>query len=309
MAGSTAAHTAVKRELLVRYLDAWAPVALHGARRATFLLGYGATVDDLAVEALRVFGEFADLLARHKLTVVVLGPDTDALAGSLDAVRQEMGAPPGLIVRPVTGPLDTVRDELAATGAFSGPVLAYLDMAGGPAPSLDIVTAVARSKAGEVLVAMDPLDAPELDRLRKALHKAGFGHVTHVELVDNTGDAQLLVYATASAKNADRFKDALWAVDEYAGVRYRDPRDREHALLDISLSPHLGPLRRALLDRVSEVGECSAADLREYAVAETVYRAADATKVLTALAGSGAISREPSRGRLTPETRIRPATT
>lgn len=307
MAASAAALAAVKRELLVRYLDAWAPAALHGARRATFLVGYAVAADDSAVAALRVFGEFADLLARHKLTVVVLAPDSDALAGSLAAVRQELGAPPGLAIRPVTGPLDAVRDELAATGAIGGAVFAYLDTAGGPAPALDAVTAVARSKAGELLVSMDPLSADEVDRYRKSLRKAGFGYLTHVELVDDTGTAQLLVYATTSAKNADRFKDALWAVDEYAGIRYRDPRDREQALLDISLSPPLGPLRRALVDRLTEVGECSVADLRDFTANETVYRATDATKVLTALAGSGAIVREPGKGRLTPETRIRSA--
>jgi hypothetical protein len=307
MAGSAAAHTAVKRELLVRYLDAWAPAALHGARKATFVLGYAVTADDSAVAALRVFGEFTDLLARHKLTVIVLAPDSDDLAGPLDAVRQELGAPPGLAVRPVIGPLDAIRDELAATGGLAGAVFAYLDTAGAPAPSMDAVMAVARSKAGEVLVTMDPLDGPDVDRYRKTMRKTGFEHVTHVELVDDTGAAQLLVYATTSARNADRFKDALWAVDEYAGVRYRDPRDREHSLLDISLSPSLGPLRRALLDRVAQVGECTAADLREYTVTETVYRAADATKALTALAGSGAVTREPSKGRLTPETRFRPA--
>jgi hypothetical protein len=307
MAGPAAAHTAVKRELLVRYLDAWAPAALHGARKATFVLAYAVAADDSAVAALRVFGEFADLLARHKLTVIVLAPDSDGLAGPLDAVRQELGAPPGLAVRPVIGPLDAVHDELAATGGTAGAVLAYLDTAGGAPPSLDTVTAVARSKAGEVLVTMDPLAPPEIDTYRRALRKAGFQHVTHVELVDTAGAAQLLVYATTSARNAERFKDALWAVDEYAGVRYRDPRDREHSLLDISLSPSLGPLRRALLDRVAQVGECTAADLREYTVTETVYRAADATKALTALAGAGAVTREPSKGRLTPETRIRRA--
>ena len=30
----------VKRELLVRHLEAWAPAALHRARRATYVHGY-----------------------------------------------------------------------------------------------------------------------------------------------------------------------------------------------------------------------------------------------------------------------------
>ncbi len=49
--------------------------------------------------------------------------------------------------------------------------------------------------------------------------------------------AQLLVFATTSGKSLEGFKDALWAVDEYAGVRYRDPGDPERHLIDISLTP------------------------------------------------------------------------
>jgi len=47
--------------------------------------------------------------------------------------------------------------------------------------------------------------------------------------------------------------------------------------------------------------------LRDYAVAETVYQAADATRVLTALIASGALARTPDRGRITAETVIRMA--
>lgn len=53
-------HTAVMRELLVRYLDAWTPAVLRSHRRATYV---AAGRDDFAGYALRVFGEFADRLA------------------------------------------------------------------------------------------------------------------------------------------------------------------------------------------------------------------------------------------------------
>ncbi|MDT5023959.1 MAG: hypothetical protein QOE61_385, partial [Micromonosporaceae bacterium] len=80
----SSAHAAVKHELLVRCLDAWTPAALHGHKRVTYVdcSSDGAS----AAAALRVFGEFADLLERHTLTMV----------GFLSAVP---GAPPGLAVR------------------------------------------------------------------------------------------------------------------------------------------------------------------------------------------------------------------
>src|SRR6266536_5032025 len=97
-------HTAVLRELLVRYLDAWTPTVLRSHKRATYVdTGRG----DFAVQALRVFGEFADLLAGHELDVVLLRA---ADLGEL---------PAGLSVRTVEDP-----DELTVVG----PMLAHLDV-------------------------------------------------------------------------------------------------------------------------------------------------------------------------------------
>ena len=98
---------------------------------------------------------------------------------------------------------------------------------------------------------------------------------------------ELLVFATTSGKSLEAFKDTLWAVDEYAGVRYRDPGDPERHLIDISLTPHPGPLRRELLGHLAEVGEATVTELRTFALTETVYRAADATRVLHALLTPG----------------------
>ena len=49
------AHATVKRELLVRYLDAAVPVVLHGTRRFTYAEGY-VDGDASAVAAVQLFG-------------------------------------------------------------------------------------------------------------------------------------------------------------------------------------------------------------------------------------------------------------
>jgi hypothetical protein len=46
------------------------------------------------------------------------------------------------------------------------------------------------------------------------------------------------------------------------------------------------------------------ADLRRYALVETVYRATDVVPVLTAMVAAGAVRREPAKGRLTAEALI-----
>ena len=98
----------------------------------------------------------------------------------------------------------------------------------------------------------------------------------------------------------------MWAVDEYAGVRYRDPRDPEGHLIDISLRPHPGPLRRELLAHLASVGEASVTDLRQFTVSETVYRAADTNQVVATLLKAGQVTRAPEGGRLTGDVVIAP---
>src|SRR5690606_31419957 len=115
-----------------------------------------------------------------------------------------------------------------------------------------------------------------------------------------------LIFATSAEKALEKFKDELWALDEYAGIRYRDPSDPEQTLLDISLQPNLRPLRRALLARVSQDGGGSLADLRKWVVHATIYRAVDATKAVQALVAAGEVERSPASGRLSPSTVIRP---
>ena len=138
----------------------------------------------------------------------------------------------------------------------------------------------------------------DLDGYRADLRTAGFPLVTAVELATGEEPGELLVYATTLGKNLEAFKETLWAVDEFAGVRYRDPGDPERHLIDISLNPHPGPLRRELLAHLAEVGEATVTELRTFALTETVYRAADATRVLHALLTAGSVTRRPEQGRL-----------
>jgi hypothetical protein len=279
----------VKQELLVRYLDAWTPAALHHARRVTYVDGYPSR--PAVAAATGVFAEFADVLAGHPLTVVLAGGDAQGDLGEL---------PAGLEVRAAAG--DLVAD-LTAARALATPIFAYLDT-GRHAPMADLLTALGGSRAGETLVALDPQADPE--EFRRSLLAAGFRYAVVVELVDNANAAERLFFATSAVRSLERFKDALWAVDEYAGVRYRDPRGADHPPLDISLEPHVGPLRRALIAYLAADGGAAVtvARLREYALSDTLYRPADVNRALQPLLTAGQVTREPARGRLTPQTLI-----
>ncbi|GAA4472610.1 hypothetical protein [Phytohabitans houttuyneae] len=273
------------RELLVRYLDAWTPGAVHGARGATFAYGWAGAPDEATAEAaLRVFAEFADRLRGRRLAVVLVGPSTAAVAARLDAVQAELGTPPELGVYPVEGPLDErLPAALKAAGAAGAPLLAFLDGAG-PAS----LAAAGTGKPAEVLLVSGTGGQPA----------APMPLTAHVDLVAGDGGARLVTFATTAGKGLEAFKNALWAVDEYAGVRYRDPRDPEGHLLDISLSPHPGPLRREILAHLGSAGARTVTQLREFTLTQTVYRASDTVRVLNALLAAGTVTRDPDRGRL-----------
>ncbi|BCB73614.1 hypothetical protein GCM10022251_65740 [Phytohabitans flavus] len=275
------------RELLVRYLDAWTPGAVHGARGATFAYGWSDTPDEATAEAaLRVFAEFADRLRGRRLAVVLVGPAVGSLGARMDAVQAELGTPPELSVHFVEGPLDErLPVALKAIGAAGAPLLAFLDGAG-PAS----LAAAGAGKPAEVLL---------VSGTGLALPSPPMPLTAHVELVaDAGGDARLVTFATVAGKGLEAFKNALWAVDEYAGVRYRDPRDPEGHLLDISLSPHPGPLRRELLAHLRAAGPRTVTELRHFTLTQTVYRASDTVRVLHALLAAGTVTRSPDRGRL-----------
>jgi hypothetical protein len=284
--------TDLKREVLVRHLETWAPAALHRARRATYAHGYAdADGGALAEAALRVFAEQSDLVRGRELTMIAVGEQVSGVAARLEAVR---GLEAGLSVHTVAGGIGALGVALKAAAASRVPLLGFLDAATATeAPGDAAIAALAAGKPAEILMTL----AADAAGYRPMLRAAGFPLVTAVEMSDGTTE-QLLVFATAAGKSLEAFKETMWAVDEFAGVRYRDPGDPERHLIDISLSPHPGPLRRELLQHLTTNGPATVTELRTFALTETVYRAADATRVLQALLTAGAVTRDPPAGRL-----------
>jgi hypothetical protein len=271
---------AVTRELLVRCVDTWAPGNLHTPHGAAFLYASARGLDhDAAEAAVRAFGEFSDRL-RGRLTLLFVAPGVEPLRERLANVQREFGTPAELAVHVVPG--GNIGAVLKAAGAAGGALLAMVD------DSVDT-----NFKAAVVL---RTAPAGTWSTQRAALHAAGLDLTAGVELVD--GAEELLVgFGTRSAKSLEAFKGELWALDEYAGVRYRDPRDPEGHLMDIALEPNPGALRREILQRLRS-GDLSVTELKRFALTDTVYRAADAQKVIAALLSSGALRRTPGEGRL-----------
>ncbi|GAB2618094.1 hypothetical protein Aab01nite_31720 [Paractinoplanes abujensis] len=287
---SSEAIAQIKRELLVRHLEAWAPAALHRARRVIYVHGYA---DATADAAMRVLAEQSDLVRGRELTMLAIGDDLGEIGPRLSAIAGQSGAGAGLAVHTIPGATEKMLPVgLKAVGAQRVPLLGFLDAANAhepPAPAT--VAALAAGKPAEVLLILPPGSGADS-------YRTGWPLFTQVELADSDEPGELLVFGATGGKSLESFKEALWAVDEFAGVRYRDPGDPDRHLIDISLTPHPGPLRRELLAYLERTGSRTVTELRTFALTETVYRAADATRVLHTLVDAGTVAREPSHGRL-----------
>jgi hypothetical protein len=250
-------HLAAKKELLVRYLDAWLPAALHGHKRVCLVCVTAST--DLIAAMSDVLTELSDLLEGHELTVVSRLPMTTLVGVSVtDSWSPQLGLP-----------------------------LAFLD---GSDELLDSVIAV----KGATVLAFLP-QAREL--------ALPFTCVAH--LVASDGAQETLLFGASSEKALEKFKEELWALDEFAGVQLRDPADPE--LLDIGLQAHLGPLRRILGARLAAVGAAPVSELRTFTARHTVYQSADAVRALHAMVAAAEARRSPTAGRLSATTIIEPA--
>ncbi|GAB3155700.1 hypothetical protein GCM10027290_52360 [Micromonospora sonneratiae] len=306
--------TTVKHELLARQLDGWAPAALRRSRRATFAQVRGGPDDGTAEAAIRVFARHTELLRGRRLTVLALAAPADDLAVRLGADQATL--PPEVSVHLVTGDAERLPVALRAASASGAPILGYLDAATGPAPSLGALAAVAGGRPGEVLLVLGSQARAELDH-RRVLAEAGFPLVADVELVDGVaatrpvdggGLPQLVVFATTLGRSLDAFKNDLWAVGEGTGARYRDPQDPEAQSVDISPSPQTDPLCRELLSELVRLGPCSVTELRQFTVANTIYRASDTLRAITAMLAAGRVTRTPESGRLAGDVIIEPTT-
>lgn len=271
----------VTRELLVRYLDTWAPGNLHSAHGATFLHASAGALDQESAEAaLRALAEFGDRL-KGRLTLLFVAPGADALQRRLEELQRELGTPAGMAVHVVAG--TNVEAVLKAAGAVAGSLLAVVD---------DAIVQNLKAAAAVLLTA----PAGTWSTQRAQLARLGLELTAGVELVDG-GDELLVGFGTRSAKILEAFKSEMWALDEYAGVRYRDPGDPQGQLMDISFEPNPGVLRREILQRLRG-GDMTVTELKHFALTGTVYRASDAQKVIAALLHSGAVTRRPEGGRL-----------
>ncbi|MCM0678831.1 hypothetical protein NCC78_29785, partial [Micromonospora phytophila] len=200
--------------------------------------------------------------------------------------------PPEVAVHLMPGGPARLPVALKAAGAAGAPTLSYVDDPTAVDPA--VLTAATAGRPAEALFVTAPGAAA-----RDALTGAGFSLATEVDLVPADGSpARRLAFATGSDRSLETFKETLWAVDEFGGVRYRDPADPAGRLLDIALDPEPGPLRRELLAELARSGPRTVTELRRYALTATVYRSADAVRALTGLLTAGEVTRDPEHGRL-----------
>jgi hypothetical protein len=284
---------AIKRELLVRHLEAWAPAALHRGRRVAYVHGYADADDGAAAEdAVRALADQPDLARGRELSMVAVGADLGPIEQRLKRAQQEAGAPAGFAVHTISGGTDArLEVGLKALGAQRVPLLGYLDASASEPPARATVAALTTGKPAEVLLIL-PAAASA------GAYRDGWPLFTEVEMATGDEAGPVLAFGTTSGKSLEAFKDALWSVDEFAGVRYRDPGDPDRHLIDISLTPHPGPLRRELLAHLASGGPATVTDLKTFALTETIYRAADAVRLLHTLIDSGTVTRKPEHGRL-----------
>lgn len=218
---------------------------------------------------------------------------------------------------------------LAMQGITDGPIFANLDGWGVDSP-MSMVRQIGRMRSAEVLITFKPdwfwrfVNAPDLtagDRVfgdptwreiansgagdeRKKnlvghyldqLKQAGFPYHLTFELIDEGGHGIFLVYGTSNTLGVEKMKEAMWKVDTVQGQRFRDPRDVHQLALDLGEGPDLRLLRQQLLEIISKRGVVSVADLKDYALLETLYRPPHAVDAVDHLVSEGLVLRTPGR--------------
>jgi three-Cys-motif partner protein len=215
---------------------------------------------------------------------------------------------------------------LTSQKAWHRPVLAVLDTWGG-AVSFDLVKRIADNPGSEVIITMQPQyfarfavadgvthgdgvfgnkrwravneqppgakDRWLLQRYRHTIKAAGFPFVLDFELIDKRGQSLFLIFGTTHRKGLIKMKEAMWEVDDVAGVGYRDPRDPNQEALAIELEPNTAPLKRLILDHLQTLpGNRSAIrDLRSFALFNTVFKESQAMTVVKEMVADGQLVR------------------
>jgi hypothetical protein len=86
---------------------------------------------------------------------------------------------------------------------------------------------------------------------------------------------------TISVRRVSRRVDGLWEVDGVTGQRFRDPRDPNQMSFDI-LQPDFTPLAKSIIELL-ESREHNMAELRRYALLETIYKDTHVKRVVDSL--------------------------
>jgi len=221
----------------------------------------------------------------------------------------------------------TLVDLLTRHQAWGKPMLVNLDTFGG-AVSFDLIQRIAGNKSSEVIVTIQPqyfsrfaavddiehgdrvfgsrdwravADQPAdrktrwlLEHYRDTIAAAGFTHVLDFELVDANGAALYLVFGTSHDRGLQKMKEAMWEVDTYAGVGYRDPRDPGQQTLEIEIDPKIAPLQRLVVERLARYprGQATLLQIRKFAFYETVYKESQIEPAVLGLLAAGRVTRE-----------------
>lgn len=134
------------------------------------------------------------------------------------------------------------------------------------------------------------------DQYRDCLHRAGFTHTLHFEMVDEGGRLLYLIFGTKNDKGLEKMKDAMWNVDPNHGVRYRDPKDPDQQQLDLEWDPDTAALRRILRDHVVDSPKgVTIAELQRFTLLETVYRPAQVIRAIRKLRDANAVATDTAR--------------
>ncbi len=345
-------HTLAKHDLLRLYLQSWLPTLLHGGwPGVTYAEGFaGAGVysggqPGSPIIALDVFlGQRALLAAGKRVDMVLVEERNDRMQQlkhqvGLALARQRER--PRSLQQPIYRHGDSATELLPGLAVCppKQPVFAFLDSFGGPDIPFEVVQAIARRRASEVLITFSPrfltrfgerdihrdagnrafggthwqnvFEQPSdqkkrylVTAYRTSLNKAGFGYVVSFEMLDETGNDLHLVFGTSSPEGLAKMKNAMWQVDPVSGLRYRDPRDPDQTELALALEPNTAPLRRAVLGQLNKK-DLTLDELRRYALLETIYRREHVQPAVLQLLKSEQIERVTKKGRLTGSSRLR----
>jgi hypothetical protein len=88
-------------------------------------------------------------------------------------------------------------------------------------------------------------------------------------------------------------KEAMWEVDDHAGVGYRDPRDPNQETLAIEFEPNTAPLKRLIRDHLATQpgGRAAVYELRRFALYNTVFKESQAMAVVREMVADGQLAR------------------